>query len=189
MELERISIQSAASTMESSSHPSDERQDPFPLYSSDISFLADSYWGSDAYHHHIQRSTLPQPAGIATDLSLSSFSSFPISVTATPPSPPLFSSSSRGTIRPVELTKRWLVGDLVYIPAAQWFEPKRLFRYPHAEKMFLTARIIKRTPKQVTLQVPALGRDLTRGFGFMEVCPTVCFPLNALPLLSLYSAF
>jgi hypothetical protein len=132
-------------------------EEPFPLYSSEISFLADSYWGSDAYHHHLQRSSLPQA---------------PVSLPSLPIPPPPSSahlSSSHMTSRHVD-GNRWLVGDLVYIPASQWFEPAKLYRCPHAEKMFLTANVIKRTKKQVTLHVPALDQDITRGFGFMEVC-------------------
>lgn len=145
-------------------HPLYDKQDLFPLYSSEISFFADSYWGSDAYHHHIQRSTLPV---VATDLPITPLPSLPIP----PPPSPVPSSSSHSTIRHVD-SNRWLVGDLVYIPAAQWFEPAKLYRYPHSEKMFLSAHVIKRTHKQVTLHVPALARDITRGFGFMEVSLT-----------------
>jgi hypothetical protein len=175
MELDRSSIHSCASAIEPCS--SDERQDPScPLYSSDISFIGDSFWGSRAYHRHLTRSSL-RLAWLRPEIER-------LSPLTRPPSLPLPVPTTTSTVmvpvppHPTRTVNNWLVGDAVYIPASRWFEPERLYAYPASVKMVLVARITKRTLKQVTLDIPALGKEFTRGFSFMEVSslPTPSLP-------------
>lgn len=142
---------------------------PTATYYSDISFVADSYWGSDAYHRHLSRYSkvsqlLSRHSQVFIDNTTSTSSVVSCSL----------SSSSNFLIQQhpssgVVIQNRWLVGDIVYIPASQWFESEMLSQYPLSMKMFIQAYIIKRTPKQVVLHLSAFNKDITRGFTFMEV--------------------
>jgi hypothetical protein len=150
--LERNSIHSCAS----SPYEGRDRLDCPPLYSSDISFVGDSYWGSIAYHRLLGRSlTLLRPLPDRSSPLL-----FP---------PPTSIIAPLVPAHPIKPVNNWLVGDVVYIPASQLFEPERLYAYPASVMMVLIAHITKRTLKQVTLYIPALGKDCVRGFAFMEV--------------------
>jgi hypothetical protein len=122
----------------------------------EISFQANSYWGSTSYHSGIPKPThsLLKPSERESTSSISLI--------------PRYSD---------RITSKWLVGDLVYVPLSIWFEPDKLYALPIASQAYLQAHVLKRTAKQVTLFFPALRKDFVRGFAFMEVHSHTCHNL------------
>mmetsp|Transcript_23580 Transcript_23580/g.34586 ORF Transcript_23580/g.34586 Transcript_23580/m.34586 type:complete len:96 (+) Transcript_23580:299-586(+) len=65
----------------------------------------------------------------------------------------------------------WHPGETLYTPAPQWLDRSDLSAInctDAAENVFLKAYVKKRTSKQVTLILPALGKEYKRGLTFMK---------------------
>lgn len=179
LEVERDSTSSIQSSnislMDSSTHS-------IICSSNEISFIADTYWGSDEYHRGILKSELALNeqqdkeinSGLQTNVTNIKNSTSSLHNITKPVSFSLLNDNLTKSQK--TKTLKWLVGDQILIPLELWQESNTILKeLSRSEEnkiqsdIYLWASIIKRTPKQVTFYVPSLEESYKRGLSFMEV--------------------